>query len=769
MIKQETAQQPLELPIQSRGHWFRLAHQYMERHEYEEARQALRNLLEISPQDRYARRLLAKLDQKEREYHRLRAEREEIYRAALEAWKEGNVSSALVKLERVLELNGRAPDTSDADRTVIYRTFHDQVRAAQQARKSSYEQALRHRAERDHAKALAACDEYLAQFPNDAQFQALTLEIEGQRRLELADYIAEVDRKLEIEAGLEQRVRVLEEAVERHPDERHFGRLLELHHKKQELVKSTVAEAEQHERDRMYHEAVGVWDFLRTIDPHYPGLDQQIDRLCQLEDEQTRAEAKIRCFDQIEFQLEGLHDYKRAAELAQKALMELPGDAEMEELQARATEAMNQIAEAKRLLSNGQDLCRQGRLPEGVELLRQAHRANGHDPSIRAAFIESLVKQAAAVVDTDWHAAGVLLPEVLELEPDHTEAASLLSRIADRKEKELLAECISQAERMRSAGELNGAISAVEKGLAAWPADPGLLRLHYMLLKELRAPRAVGELDTAAPCSLSPRLLLEPAAECAPPVENAPPAPIPVELPAEAPKQQPPRPSMPAPAARRVVSAEVKIFVATAAVALAGIGLAAYTRSTKIPVLPSEGMAKVAASEISVCVQPDSCQVPVVTVSKGTRLNVLELPKSQYGEWIKVQYVAPERAFRPGYVRSSDLEGWSSPDPKYALELLKIFGPEQWAKEAEMREHLYKLEEFFARFGDSPQAAEANLLMARTNLALAHLGRNAGRPEKFWQAHVQAAAEQLKAIAAEPALSAQARRLRSELEEMQAK
>src|SRR5206468_3457833 len=61
------------------------------------------------PTNTIAIQMLSDVDRRENEYLREHREKEEHYKAALDAWHHGEVSAALSKLERVLELDRRAP------------------------------------------------------------------------------------------------------------------------------------------------------------------------------------------------------------------------------------------------------------------------------------------------------------------------------------------------------------------------------------------------------------------------------------------------------------------------------------------------------------------------------------------------------------------------------------------------------------------------------------------------------------------------------------
>jgi len=101
--------------------WVRLAQQHIDDHTYGHARQALQNVLQLKPKEARALRMLAEVDRQEQEYVKLREEKKQLYEAALDAWQNGEVSTALSRMGAVLELERRAPDTSS--RVRLTRTF----------------------------------------------------------------------------------------------------------------------------------------------------------------------------------------------------------------------------------------------------------------------------------------------------------------------------------------------------------------------------------------------------------------------------------------------------------------------------------------------------------------------------------------------------------------------------------------------------------------------------------------------------------------------
>ena len=64
-----------------------------------------------------------------------------MYESALDAWHRGEVSVALSRLERVLELDRRAPDSASSESAVKYQNLYNQVRSERDRIKNGYEEA----------------------------------------------------------------------------------------------------------------------------------------------------------------------------------------------------------------------------------------------------------------------------------------------------------------------------------------------------------------------------------------------------------------------------------------------------------------------------------------------------------------------------------------------------------------------------------------------------------------------------------------------------
>ena len=468
--------------------WYRLARQHIDNHAYGHARDALQNVLQLRPKEARALQLLSEVDRQEQEYKKLRQEKEQLHRAAMEAWQKGDVSNALAKLGVVLDLDRRAPDSVNRESGANYQSFYNEVRSEHDAMNTAYAEARRNLVEHNFRKASEACQTYLAKYPSNAIFQALKYDIEEQQRQELSAFIAAVDRQVESEPDLEKRVNILREALEAHPGESHFERALRLVQDKRDLVNSIVARAHLHEEQGTYSDALNDWEILRTIYSQYPGLTFEVERLQKRREQQARVESKARLVDQVDTCLHA-SDYARALDLLQGAAAEFPNDAELAELEKAAQEGIKRKTEAHQLMSEGQDLCAQHKSAEGIKLLREAYQLDENNSLARAVLANSLVEQARAVVESDWREAEKLAREALDLNPGHPMGKTIRTLIHDQKKETFIEQCVSQARKLQTATDLTGALSRIEEGLSVYPREPRLIQIQETVQRDLQTQR----------------------------------------------------------------------------------------------------------------------------------------------------------------------------------------------------------------------------------------------------------------------------------------
>jgi serine/threonine protein kinase len=460
-----------------------LAQQRIESHAYTEARQELQKILQINPNDSKVPAMLTEVENRQKQYLKLRQQKEQAYEAARQAWQNGAINEALAKMESVLEWEKLAPETASSGRGATYQTFYDQVRAENEALNATYARARRCLEEKNFSEAAALCGDYLVKYPGNALFQALKVEVEERRRQGLSAFIVETDHRLEEETDLDKRIGLLKAALERFPAEPHFERSLRLAREKQDLVNSIVSRARLYEERRQYAEALGQWDILGSVYSHFPGLQQQRDRILQLKAEQAEGEARARAVAQIERQIKTAN-FEQALELLEKARAEFPAATELDALEEAALQGKEQSGEVERLLAGGQALCRDKRFDSGIEMLSKAFQIDTSHLSARAALSNALVEQAHDLVETDVNAAEALINRALQVDPGHALAKNLQGLVAERKRQQAVRDSVERARQLEAAGDLESARQETQRALSAYPQEPQLTQLLTSLESE---------------------------------------------------------------------------------------------------------------------------------------------------------------------------------------------------------------------------------------------------------------------------------------------
>ena len=456
--------------------WVHLAQEHLQNHAYGHARRALEDVLQLNPDDPVARKMMSDLVVRERDYLRMRKEKEELYEAAMAAWRRGEITSAMGELERVIELDKRAPDNSDTERAASYQRFYNQVRGDHDALRSGYDEARRHLNQRNFKQALATCETFLKKYPDHALFKSLKVDIEEQQRQDLSAFIARVDREVEAEPDLERRVSMIRQAMASCPGEPHFEKSMRLTMAKRDLVNSIVSKARASEERKQFGEALNQWEMLRTIYAGYPGLEFEVERLAKRRDQQARSEAKSRWSEQIDASL-GMAEWARAQELAQSALADFPDDPELEAMAALAEQGLTRVSKAQVLLEQGKALLEKEEYSEGAKVLRDALALDERDNRIRAALVDGLLKGARSQADSDPGQAEELVQQALELEPRSTVAKSLQTLLADKRRDVYVESCTARVRQMQVAGEIEPALNHLLDGLALYPGEPRLVQL----------------------------------------------------------------------------------------------------------------------------------------------------------------------------------------------------------------------------------------------------------------------------------------------------
>jgi serine/threonine-protein kinase len=411
--------------------WMQLARQHVHNQSFRQAREALDNALKLKPNETEALRLIAEITRREQDITANREKKKQIYESALQMWDRGDVTSALTKMDLLVSMEKESPET-DSGRGSTYQSFYNQVRSEHDNLKHSYEEARQRLASEDFDGALAICKRYLAKYPNHALFHSLQFDIEERHRQKLSSFIAETDRRVDQEPDLNVRVALLEEAARLYPDEKHFQSSLRLVKDKRDLVDSIVGKAQFYEERQQFHEALDQWQILKSIHPTYPGLNFEVERLMKRRETQSREGEKARLVEQIDRSIE-LGEYDRASQILESALADFPNDAEFPELEKLVRKSSERTTQALDLVAKAREAGDSGKADETLPLLRQAYELDPRNAVVRGVLLNTLLEEAGRLMNHNWQAAEPLLQEVLQIEPNHAAAQSLLNQSSDRQ------------------------------------------------------------------------------------------------------------------------------------------------------------------------------------------------------------------------------------------------------------------------------------------------------------------------------------------------
>ena len=464
--------------------WLELAQTHLINRDFGAARNATQEVLAINRADSRAMDLLEKIESTETDARRIREQKEQLYSSALRAYQNGEISTALSKLERLFSVAQSNPNAAIPEREAVYQSFYKEVRSERDTIHSALEDAQRQFREKNFAGAMAVCRELLTKYPNDGTFQALKIRIEDAERQELSSYTAEVSQRLEAERDLDRRVNIVREACERYPNEAQFAQQLKLVRERRDLVNSIVVKARQYDERGQYAEAISQWDTLRNIHPDYPGIAFEMEQCKKKRDQQGRDEERSRLVNEIDGLMKG-RAYAKAIEYASSALQEFPGDAEISGLRTLAEQGLERTKESRRLFEEGQRCVAQADLPRATELLRSSLNLDPRAPGLRDAVVNVLVERARACGEDNWQEAEPLCQEAGELDANHPAVRAMRSGIADAKRKMFVVQCLTECRSLVAAGLVNEAAQRIRAAREVYPNDARLEQYEASLQREI--------------------------------------------------------------------------------------------------------------------------------------------------------------------------------------------------------------------------------------------------------------------------------------------
>ena len=468
--------------------WFELAQAHLGNRDFGAARHAVQEVLAIRRGDTRALDLLEKIESTEADAKRIREQKEQLYNSAIRAYQNGEIETALSKLERLFSVARTNPNAAIPERDAVYRSFYNEVRSEHDVIHSALEEAQRQFSERNFAGAMAVCRELLAKYPNDGIFQALKIRIEDAERQELSAFIAEVTKRVESEPDLDRRANILREACERYPNETQFAQQLKLIRERRDLVNSVVAKARQYEERGQHTEAINQWDILRNIHPEYPGIAFELEQCKQKRDRQVREEEHARLVQEIDGLIQS-RAYAKAIECVNAGLQEFRGDAELSGLRTLAEQGLEHATQSRWLFEEGQRALQESDLDRATELLRRSLNLDPRAPGLRDNLVTVLVERARTLVDHNWREAEPLCQEAGELDSGNPAVRALRSSIAEATRQAFVGQCLVDCRALVAAGNLQAAVEGIRAARAEYPNDVRLEQYAAGLQKEVSEVR----------------------------------------------------------------------------------------------------------------------------------------------------------------------------------------------------------------------------------------------------------------------------------------
>jgi len=457
--------------------WLELAQTHLNNRDFGAARSAAREVLAFNRADSRAADLLEKIESAETEVARIRELKEQLYSYALRAYQNGEISTALSKFERLFSLAQGHPNAEIPERDAVYQSFYKEVRSERETIHRALEDAKRQLREKNFASAMAVCNELLRKYPNDGTFQALRVDIEVQQNLETSGFIAEIDRRAQMEPDLEKRAAIFREATERYPEDQHFKRFLELVNEKKKVVDRIVESARRCEERGELHEALLHLEELSKIYDAYPGLRLEIERIRMRGERQRNSETRGNLATRISNMIR-LGQFVESIDLLREAKNQFPGDSELEQLEELAQTGIERSRQAAILLKEGTDLIASGQHQHGLDSLRKAYALDQRNGEVRKELIASLAQQSLSICEVDWRAAEVLAIEASELDSSNPVARNAAQRVADQKRESVVEECLSEARALLAQGKRDQVLATLNRGLDLFPQDNRLRTLY---------------------------------------------------------------------------------------------------------------------------------------------------------------------------------------------------------------------------------------------------------------------------------------------------
>jgi len=369
-------------------------------------------------------------------------------------------------------------------------------RRRQESVKQCLEQAKRFQSANDLQGALREVARGIAEHRDQPALLELRKEIQEQiyreeervlaerARQEKEAFLQNVAERAQRQPELDQRIRILEEGLAKHPKQPLLLQFLKEARELSERVTAIVEEAGALENAKKYTAAIQQWNVLRSVHAPYPHLESNIARLTKL-NEQARAAAQAAWAQRVQTALDSA-DYDSATHLLTRAQQEFPESRELSELNKKLQDVRKLRAKAQKIIADGHAALSKRQWRKAADCLTRAWDVAGADPVIREQVVGELLEGCQAAIDVDCQAAEMLLAQAAGLQPASPLLGPLSNRIQNQKREQNIERYLTSAVRTQSGGDLEGAVRELDRGLSQYPEEPRLTQVKKELESRLR-------------------------------------------------------------------------------------------------------------------------------------------------------------------------------------------------------------------------------------------------------------------------------------------
>jgi hypothetical protein len=312
--------------------------------------------------------------------------------------------------------------------------------------------------------------------------------------------------RAEQEADLDQRMKMLKDALQMSPQDARLKEQLQNVGNLRQVIAEIGAEARQLEESRHYDRALAKWDTVRTVYPQYPDLKSTIARVRGLR-ERAHTDAHQSWIDRIASALSAC-DYEQALALVAQATQAFPWDTDLMELQEKTEAAVRQRAKAQKMLAEGRKLFANQQWEAGAQMTMRAYQLASEDSLIRDQAIGELAQASRATVQKNWRISEAIVRMLAEIQPSAVGSQDLHASIQERRREEAISGAMDAAKKRQASGDLEGALGELEQVQGWYPEDRRLGDFERLLQERLGQAREASRLEAVRQEAKSQRVNL---------------------------------------------------------------------------------------------------------------------------------------------------------------------------------------------------------------------------------------------------------------------